>query len=70
MSKTLLAAMALLCTCVASLGESQEPADNRHIALEGQSNFRDLGGYKTRDGKTIKWGQVYRSGEIRAWAIM
>ena len=36
----------------------------RHIALEGQSNFRDIGGYKTTDGLTVKWGQVYRSGEL------
>jgi protein-tyrosine phosphatase len=36
----------------------------RHIELDGQSNFRDLGGYKTADGRTVKWGQVYRSGEL------
>lgn len=36
----------------------------RHIALQGQSNFRDIGGYKTIDGRTVKWGQVYRSGEL------
>lgn len=36
----------------------------RHIALAGQSNFRDLGGYKTADGRTVKWGQVYRSGRL------
>jgi protein-tyrosine phosphatase len=36
----------------------------RHIALEGQHNFRDLGGYKTANGQTVKWGEVYRSGEL------
>jgi protein-tyrosine phosphatase len=36
----------------------------RHVDLEGQSNFRDLGGYQTTDGRTVKWGQVYRSGEL------
>ena len=36
----------------------------RHIKLEGQSNFRDIGGYETTDGQTVKWGQVYRSGEL------
>jgi protein-tyrosine phosphatase len=36
----------------------------RHIELQGQSNFRDIGGYKTKDGRTVKWGQVYRSGEL------
>ena len=32
--------------------------------LEGQPNFRDLGGYKTTDGKVVKTGVVYRSGEL------
>ena len=36
----------------------------RHIALDGQPNFRDLGGYETADGRTVRWGQVYRSGEL------
>jgi protein-tyrosine phosphatase len=39
-------------------------APSRHVALEGQPNFRDLGGYETADGRTVKWGQVYRSGEL------
>ena len=34
----------------------------RLLPLEGGRNFRDLGGYPTEDGKTVKWGQVYRSG--------
>jgi protein-tyrosine phosphatase len=34
------------------------------VDLEGQPNFRDLGGYETTDGRTVKWGQVYRSGEL------
>jgi protein-tyrosine phosphatase len=36
----------------------------RHVALDGQPNFRDLGGYETADGRTVKWGEVYRSGEL------
>ena len=36
----------------------------RMISLEGQSNFRDIGGYKTEDGHTLKMGKVYRSGEL------
>lgn len=37
---------------------------SRLLPLEGQPNFRDLGGYKTADGRTVKWGQVFRSGEL------
>lgn len=33
----------------------------RHIELEGTTNFRNLGGYRTRDGtKMTKWGVLYR----------
>lgn len=28
------------------------------------SNFRDLGGYKTKDGRRVKWNIFYRSGEL------
>lgn len=41
-----------------------EKNQKRHILLEGQSNFRDIGGYKTVDGRTVKWGQIYRTGEL------
>ena len=43
---------------------SQTHADDRHVPLDGQPNFRDVGGYKTEDGKTVKRGLVYRSGEL------
>lgn len=36
-------------------------AQQREIPLTGTYNFRDLGGYKTKDNKTIKWGKIYRS---------
>ena len=36
----------------------------RHIPLQGQVNFRDLGGYQTKNGETVKWGHVYRSGRL------
>jgi len=37
---------------------------NRHVPLSGQPNFRDLGGYASADGRTVRWGAVYRSGEL------
>lgn len=36
----------------------------RHVPLRGQPNFRDLGGYATADGRRVRWGRVYRSGEL------
>ncbi|UCB54878.1 MAG: tyrosine-protein phosphatase [Thiotrichales bacterium] len=36
----------------------------RQVELDGQSNFRDVGGYQTSDGRRVKWGEVYRSGEL------
>ena len=33
----------------------------RLIRLEGTLNFRDLGGYLTADGGTVRWGRVSRS---------
>ena len=47
----------------ADAGKQGAPSD-RHVVLDGQPNFRDLGGYKNADGRTVKWGQVYRSGEL------
>lgn len=36
----------------------------RHVELDGQSNFRDVGGYRTKDGGRVQWGQIYRSGAL------
>ena len=36
----------------------------RHIPLAGATNFRDLGGYQARDARRVKWGTVFRSGNI------
>ena len=43
---------------------NRDEAHARHIPLQGQSNLRDLGGYKTGDDRTVKWGEVYRSGRF------
>lgn len=36
----------------------------RVLRLEGGSNFRDMGGYKTVDGKTVVRGKLFRSGAM------
>jgi len=36
----------------------------RLLPLEGGRNFRDLGGYATRDGRSTRWNTVYRSGDL------
>lgn len=36
----------------------------RKVQLQGAVNFRDLGGYETKDGHHLKWGEVYRSADM------
>lgn len=38
----------------------------RWIPLEGSHNFRDIGGYRTRDGHRLRWRQLYRSDALGA----
>jgi protein-tyrosine phosphatase len=35
---------------------------HRVLKFEGVVNFRDLGGYRTTDNQSVKWGKLYRSG--------
>lgn len=39
----------------------QDFAD-RHHPFEGCFNFRDIGGYPTADGRTVRWGHYFRAG--------
>ena len=41
---------------------SDSPA--RHLNLSGASNFRDLGGYPTSDGRTVRWRRIFRSNHL------
>jgi protein-tyrosine phosphatase len=36
----------------------------RRLPLEGAPNFRDLGGYRTTDGRYVRWGILYRAGQL------
>jgi protein-tyrosine phosphatase len=41
---------------------SASPA--RHFNLAGASNFRDLGGYPARDGRSVRWRRIFRSNHL------
>lgn len=49
---------------LATVGLAYAAEDRRHIPLDGQPNFRDIGGYETTDGHRVRWGQIYRAGEL------
>jgi len=36
----------------------------RHLNLAGASNFRDLGGYPGKDGRPVRWRQIFRSNHL------
>ncbi|MEG3092898.1 tyrosine-protein phosphatase [Sphingomonas sp. PB1R3] len=62
-------ALALLVAVPAGVGASASapvaaPAHTRVLPLQGGRNFRDLGGYRTVDGRMVKWGLLYRSGQM------
>ena len=37
---------------------------SRIVPLDGGINFRDLGGYVSRDGRHVKWGKLFRCGHL------
>ncbi len=60
---------ACLATILASCATAPQLAPveaqfDRIVAVSSVSNFRDLGGYATHDGRTTKWRKVFRSGEF------
>ena len=38
----------------------EHPAPGTQLPFAGGNNFRELGGYRADEGKTVKWGQIYR----------
>ncbi|HEY6578758.1 MAG TPA: tyrosine-protein phosphatase, partial [Rhizomicrobium sp.] len=36
----------------------------RHFDLAGANNFRDLGGYSGKDGRPVRWRQIFRSNHL------
>ncbi len=39
-------------------------APERKLGMQGTPNFRDFGGYRTVDGRQVKWGFLFRSGQL------
>lgn len=44
--------------------EGQAPVAEKRLPIAGAYNFRDLGGIKNKEGKFIKWGQLFRTDEM------
>lgn len=44
--------------------ESDPEGAPRIVALKGAPNFRDLGGYRTDDGRAVRTGLLFRSGHL------
>lgn len=36
----------------------------RHLAMQGGFNFRDMGGICTKDGRNVKWNKIIRSDDL------
>jgi protein-tyrosine phosphatase len=36
----------------------------RPVEMHGGVNFRDVGGYRTEDGRRVRWGRLFRSGHM------
>lgn len=49
---------------VALTGEKGRVVAERRVPLEGAVNCRDLGGYETKYGRRVRWGQVFRSDSL------
>lgn len=44
--------------------ESTAILSEQHLPMEGGYNFRDLGGYRTKEGRYVKWGKIFRSDDL------
>jgi protein-tyrosine phosphatase len=41
-------------------------ASERRLGMSGTPNFRDFGGYRTGSGQQVRWGSLFRSGQLSA----
>jgi protein-tyrosine phosphatase len=47
-----------------SVSDLMKPPPERRIELAGPVNFRDIGGYPTADGHSVRWRRVFRSDSL------
>ena len=47
-----------------AIGQQYMVMAERNLPVEGMNNFRDMGGYKAKNGCHVKWGKLYRSDHI------
>lgn len=60
-----LVASSLLLASLPAVPASAQPAGPpRVLRVEGAHNVRDLGGYRGLNGKTVRYGRVYRAGGL------
>jgi protein-tyrosine phosphatase len=51
---------------IVSAQSGTEVVAERCLAFDGTPNFRDYGGYANQLGKRVRWGCLYRSGQLSA----
>lgn len=51
-------------TYIQSMSDAPFHHPARHLGLQGASNFRDLGGYRSRDGRHVRWRRLFRSNHL------
>jgi protein-tyrosine phosphatase len=49
---------------MSSLATAPTASYDRVLTLQGGCNFRDIGGYRTADGRQVRWGKVFRAGVL------
>ena len=47
-----------------SYNQNFQSEEFRKLSMDGSYNTRELGGYKTADGKSVKWGVLFRSDKL------
>lgn len=50
--------------CKKDIMSTQTVKKNRLVDLDGTFNMRDMGGYKTDDQRSVKWGKLFRSDDL------